>query len=158
MKREREIKLKNKTSHLKRQLRVFVQIQHHRLRQLRVPSQLLGVHPQAHDARCLIILRVVRYPARAEVEQGDFLLVGGERGRRRSRGKVPGVEVGQGGDGSVVNVGDEPRGVVEERVVGPAGVRRREGKSFRGWSSFAAAVSCFGFGFCFGFGSALLPE
>ena len=114
---------KNKNGlYLKGQLRVLVQILHHRLRQLRVLSQFLGVHPQAHDPRRLVSLGVVRDPARAEVEQRGV----GAAARREDLG----VELRQRGDGRVVDVRDEARGVVEERVVGLVVARKvlpREG-------------------------------
>ena len=55
----------------------------------------------------------MRDPAGAQVEQ--------RCSRCPARGENLGVEIRQRGDGRVVDVGDEARGVVEEGVVGSAG-------------------------------------
>lgn len=111
---------KQKPLYLKRQLRVLVQVLHHRLGQLRVLPQLLGVHAEAHHPVRFVIFRVVRDPAAAEVEDGRV-------GRAACRESF-GVKLGEGCDGGVVDVGDEAGDVVEEGVVGP---RREKGEEMR---------------------------
>src|SRR5262245_31597786 len=87
-----------------RQARLLIQIAHEPFRGARIRRQLFPIHPEQNHFALGGLRRQVTDPAAHEIED------------RSTRRKVFAIELGDGGDGPVVDVRDEARTLVEEIV------------------------------------------
>ena len=115
-----------------RQPRVLVEVLHKPTAEARIGGQFLGIHAVADDFAILDLGRQVADPAAHQIEQ-------------RAAGRQHGaIKLGQGRDRAVIDVLDEPRRLIEQRVVGfvetGEGARREAQRVFRRVSHSGASA------------------